>query len=193
MRRTTALLLSAALLLPACRARQPQVDVGRLVADLRSDDPRKSGTARLKLVALGEPAVPALAELLRSGVPAERAAAANTLWGMGARARAAVPDLAAALADPDPSLRVTVAMALESAGTAAAPAVPALVRALGDRDSRVRQAAVKALGAIGPGARAALPALTRELRRNSWPEAEEAVRRIQGTEPVGAPQEPTQP
>jgi len=42
---------------------------------------------------------------------------------------------------------------------------------------------VKALGAIGPGARGALPALTRALRRGSWPEAQEAVRRIRGLEP----------
>ncbi len=104
-----------------------------------------------------------------------------------------MPELAAALADPDPGLRVTAAMALESAGAAAAPAVPALVQALGDRDSRVRQAAVKALGAIGPGARAALPELTRELRRNSWPEAEEAVRRIRGAESASAPQEAVRP
>jgi HEAT repeat protein len=64
--------------------------------------------------------------------------------------------------------------------------VPALAKALGDREPGVRQAAVKALGAVGPGAKAALPALTRALRRGSWPEAEEAVRRIRGLDP-GAP------
>jgi hypothetical protein len=47
---------------------------------------------------------------------------------------------------------------------------------------------VKALGAVGPGAKAALPALTRALRRGSWPEAEEAVRRIRGLDP-GTPVE----
>jgi len=64
----------------------------------------------------------------------------------------------------------------------------ALAKALGDREPGVRQAAVKALGAVGPGAKAALPALTRALRRGSWPEAEEAVRRIRGLDP-GAPVE----
>jgi hypothetical protein len=48
---------------------------------------------------------------------------------------------------------------------------------------RVRQAAVKALGAIGPAAKPALPTLTWALRRGSWPEAEEAVRRIRGLQP----------
>lgn len=185
--RTPALSLLAALLLagllPACRAKEAPPDPAQLVVELRSPDAEKSGRARLLLITLGEPAVGPLAELLRSGTPAERIVAANTLWGMGARAAAAVGDLAAALADPDPGLRVAAAMALENMGVAAEPAVPALAAALSDRDARVRQAAVKALGAIGPPARAALPTLTRALRRGAWPEAEEAVRRIRGLDP----------
>ena len=104
---------------------------------------------------------------------------------MGERGRAAVPELAATLADPDAELRMAAAMALQNMGSAAAPA-RGLAKAISDRDVRVRQAAVKALGAIGPPAAAALPALTRVLRRGSWPEAEEAVRRIRGLQP-GAP------
>ena len=184
MRKTVVPLLAVllALALPACRKKEAAPDPNRLLADLRSPDVQKSGQARLELIRLGEPAVPALAEMLRSGTPAERTAAANTLWGMGVRARTAVPDLATALADPDPGLRVTAAMALENMGPAAEPAVASLTKAVRDRDARVRQAAVKALGAIGPGAKAAVPALTRALRRGSWPEAEEAVRRIRGLE-----------
>ena len=180
-----ALLLVA---LPGCRKKETAPDPGQLIADLRGPDAEKSGRARLQLITLGEPAVPALAEMLRSGTPAERMAAANTLWGIGVRARAAGGDLAVALADPDPALRVAAAMALQNMGAAAVAAVPALTKALGDREPGVRQAAVKALGAIGPKARAALPALTRALRRGSWPEAEEAVRRIRGLDP-GAPVE----
>ena len=89
-------------LLPGCRKKETAPDPKQLIADLRGPDAEKSGRARLLLITLGEPAVPDLAELLRSGSPAERVAAANTLWGMGARARAAVPDLAAALARPGP-------------------------------------------------------------------------------------------
>ncbi len=169
--------------LAACRGKEKAPDPNQLLAELRSPDAEKSGRARLSLITLGEAAVPALAELLRSGTPEERMAAANTLWGMGSRAQAAVPDLAVALADPDPRLRVAAAMALEGMGPAAAGAVPELAKALSDREAGVRQGAAKALGAVGPAARAALPALTRVLRRGSWPEAEEAVRRIRGLEP----------
>jgi HEAT repeat protein len=158
-----------------------------MVADLVSGDSKKSGDARLKLISLGEPAAPALAELLRNGAPAERLLAATTLWGMGVRGRAAVPALATGLQDPDPELRVTCAMALENMGPEAREAVPALGRALRDRERRVRQAVVKALGAIGPEASPVLPALEREIKRESWPEAEEAVRRIRGgVRPSGA-------
>jgi HEAT repeat protein len=187
MRRAVAVCLSlVAVLLPGCRAKEKPPEPGQLIVDLRSPDPERSGHARLLLITLGEPAVPAVSELLRSGTPAERIVAANILWGMGARGRAAVPDLVGALDDPDPTLRAAAAMALENMGGAAEAAVPALAKALSDRVPAVRQAAVKALGAIGPGARGALPALTRALRRGSWPEAQEAVRRIRGLDP-GAP------
>jgi HEAT repeat protein len=202
MRKTLLPLVAVALAvgLPACRKKEAPPDPSRLVADLRSPDRAKSGDARLALIRMGEPAVAPLAALLRGGEPRDRITAANTLWGMGMHAKGAVPDLAAALEDPDPELRVTAAMVLESLGPAAEPAVAALTSAVGDRDPRVRQAAVKALGAIGPGARAALPTLTRALRRGSWPEAEEAVRRIRrldagavielGPEGPGEAQEP---
>jgi len=178
----------AVALLPGCRKKETVPDPNQLIADLRGPDAEKSGEARLRLITLGEPVVPALAEMLRSGTPADRIAATNTLWGMGVRARAAAGDLAVALADADPALRVAAAMALENMGAAAVGAVPALAKALSDPEPGVRQAAVKALGAIGPEARAALPTLTRALRRASWPEAEEAVRRIRGLDP-GTPVE----
>ncbi len=179
MRKLT-LLVVGLVLVTACRAKEKPADVDQLVAQLHSDDPQKSRTARLELIRLGEPAVPALAGLLHTGTPPQRIAAANALWAMGPRARGAVADLAQALGDGDATLRLSVAMALQNLGAEAAPAVPALVRALEDRDPAVRQAAVRAIAAIGPGASAALPALTRVLKRASWPEAEEAVRRIRG-------------
>jgi HEAT repeat protein len=161
MRKATlvAAVLLAVALLPGCRKKDVPRDPQQLLVELRSPDAGKSGRARLLLITMGEPAVPAVTGLLRSGTPAERT--------------------------------------LENLGPAAADAVPALTKAIGAREPAVRQAAVKALGAIGPAAEAALPTLTRALRRGSWPEAEEAVRRIRGLDPGAVldlgPEEPEAP
>jgi HEAT repeat protein len=166
-----------------CRKQPPAPDVGALVRDLQSTDPQLAGRANLALIGIGEPVVPALLELLGSPDPRVRKVAANTLWGLGAKARAAAPALAAALADEDPELRVMAAMALEGIGPEAQPAVPALVRALNDRDTELRQRAAKALGAMGPAAAGAVPALTAAARFEPVrPAAEEAIRRIRGVE-----------
>lgn len=164
----------------ACRAQEKPPDVSGLIADLRGADSGKSGQANLALIRIGEPAVPELIEMLRGEDPRLRGIAASTLWGMGPKGKAAVPALAETLSDKDPALRTAAAMALESMGAEARDAVPALARVLADHDNHTRQAAVRALGAIGPAAREALPALTRATKRISWPEAEEAIRLIQG-------------
>jgi HEAT repeat protein len=172
--------LSLVLTLAGCGRGDAPPDPAALVADLTGGDEKKSGDARLALISVGEPATPALVGLLQNGSPRERVLAATTLWGMGARGAAAVPALAAALGDGDPELRVASAMALENMGPAARGAAPALADALDDPEQSVRQAAVKALGAMGPAASPALPALEAAIQRESWPEAEEAVRRIHG-------------
>lgn len=184
MHRSLALLLAALPLWAACRAKETPPDPTVLLADLQSADPEKRGRANLELIRMGEPAVPGLVELLKSGDPRVRSQVAATFWGMGGRARAAVPALAEALGDPDPVFRASVAMALENMGPAAAGAVPALIKGLSDSDRAVRQAAVRALGAIGPEAQAAIPVLNRLLKRGSWPEAEEAIVRIRGVAEV---------
>ncbi len=174
----------------ACHSKQIPPDVSRLVADFQGADPDRFGRASLELIRLGEPAVPPLAEMLRSADPQLRSRAATTLWGMGDKAHAAVPALIETFSDPDPALRTSVAMALGNIGPTASAAVPALIKALHDPDRQVRQAAVKALGAIGPGAHAALPALSRILRRSSWPEAEEAIQKIRGADRTALGSEP---
>jgi HEAT repeat protein len=172
--------LGLVLALAGCGRGDAPPDPAALVADLTSGDEKKSGAARLALISVGEPATPALVDLLRNGSPRERVLGATTLWGMGARGAAAVPALADALGDDDPELRLASAMALENMGPVARGAAPALADALDDPEQSVRQAAVKALGAMGPAASPALPALEAAIQRESWPEAEEAVRRIHG-------------
>jgi HEAT repeat protein len=160
--RDRAAALAACLALAAvagCKSKPKGPDVPALIADLKGEDQEKKGKASLKLIEVGEPAGPALAEMLKSETPAHRLTAASTLFGMGPKGRAAVPALAEALGDPDLDLRVAAAMALESIGPEAAEAVPALVKALKDKEGIVRQRAVIALGSIGPAASSAIPAL----------------------------------
>ena len=162
-----------------CKSKPKGADLPALIADLRSDDAEKKGKASLKLIEVGEPAGPALAEMLKSEDPAHRITAASTLFGMGAKGRAAVPALSEALSDPDLDLRVAAAMALESMGPDAAPAIPALVKALKDKEGIVRQRAVIALGNIGPAASGAIPALVEAAK---WDpvrgHADEAIAKI---------------
>lgn len=165
--------------LGGCKRKPSGPDVPALIADLQSGDAEKKGKASLKLIEVGEPAGPALAEMLKSENPAHRITAASTLFGMGAKGRAAVPALSEALSDPDLDLRVAAAMALESMGPDAAPAIPALVQALKDKEGIVRQRAVIALGNIGPAASGAIPALVEAAK---WDpvrgHADEAIAKI---------------
>jgi HEAT repeat protein len=192
MRRIAAILAVAASALCgyACQKPESPANVAALVEDLKSTDEEKSGKANLALIRVGEPAVPAVLELLQSGDPHLRSLALLNFWGMGEKAKAAVPALIQALSDPDVEIRNGAALALANMGPAAADAVPALITALGDSDRRVRQTAVKALGGIGPAAAPALPVITKALKRGSWPEAEEAIRRIQGRDEASPSPEP---
>jgi HEAT repeat protein len=180
MRKLTAAAALVLALLPGCRAKESPANVAALVEDLKGADKDKSGRANLALIQVGAPAVPAVVALLATDDSRLRSLALTTLWGMGAKAEAAVPTLAETLADPDPEIRNGAAMALANMGPAAGGAVPALIKALSDGESRVRQTAVKALGNIGPAARDAVPVISRAAKRGAWPEAEEAIRRIQG-------------
>jgi HEAT repeat protein len=186
MRKPSAAFVAVLALLSGCRAKESPANVPALIEDLKGADKEKSGQANLALIRVGAPATPALVELLGTSDPRLRFLALTTLWGMGARAESAVPTLAETLADPDPEIRNGAAMALANMGPAAAPAVPALIKALSDGESRVRQTAVKALGNIGPAARDAVPVITGAVKRGAWPEAEDALRQIQGR-PVETP------
>jgi HEAT repeat protein len=184
---TTALLVALALLV-ACRGKKPGPDIGALIADLKSPDQEVSGPANLTLIRVGEPAVPALVELLKDKDARLRARAATTLWGMGSKGKAGVPALALALADPDLDVRLASAMALEGMGPDTKEAMPALVRALKDREGRVRQWAAKALGKIGPAAKDALPALVEASKYDPIrPAAEEAISQIRAQPPPNPP------
>ncbi len=189
MRKTAAAFLTGLALLTGCRAKEEGPDLAAEIAarvvDLKSADPEVSGQANLALIRIGEPAAPAVVELLKSDDTRLRARAATTLWGMGPKAKAGVPALASTLADPDMEVRVASAMALEAIGPDAKEAMPALVRALKDREGRVRQWAAKALGKIGPAAKDAIPALLEAGKYDPIrPAVEEAISQIKGEQPM---------
>ena len=180
MNRAAAVLIACAVAASLGCRKRPEDRTAEWIEKLKSPDTTESGTAARELINIGEPAVPALAALLKDPDARVRRAAASTLWGLGTRMGPAVPALAETLRDPDTEVRLSAAMALESAGPQAAPAVPALVVSLKDADANVRLWACKALGAVGPAARAAVPSLVDaaklEFLRGS---AEDALRKIQ--------------
>jgi HEAT repeat protein len=162
-----------------CRTRPAPPDPGALVEKLKSPDETVSGAAALELIRLGEAAVPVLVELLQAPDARHRTLAAQTFWGMGARAAAAAAALGEAVADDDERVSVSAAMALANMGPSAAPAVPHLAKALRDPRSEVRQWAARALGSVGGAAAPALPALERAARLDGvHGPAEDAIRRI---------------
>lgn len=181
MRRLSLPLLALILASGACKSKPKGPDVPDLLTRLKSADTTVSGEANLALIRVGEPAVPGLVEMLRSGDPRLRKIAATTVWGLGAKGKEAVPALVELLADPDVELRLAAAMALDNMGPAAVEAVPALVKALKDPEGEVRQWSAKALGHIGPAAAAAIPALSKAAKADPVrPTMEEAIRQIRG-------------
>jgi len=131
------------------------VALERLLERLWRGDPH----ARDELRSLGPdaaPAVPALADAVRSGEPELRCDALFVLEGVGPGARPALPALFEALRDRDGDVSARAADALAALGEAA---VDGLVAELGADDAARRQAACRALGVLGTPARAAVPAL----------------------------------
>jgi HEAT repeat protein len=163
-RRTVLCVVVTALVAVGCTRKPAGPDIGGLVEQLKGTDEARRGRAATELITIGEPAVPALVELLRDPDPRYRRAAASTLWGLGLKGKAAVPQLADALSDPDPEVRGAAALALHAMGREARAAVPALIAAIRDQDRNVRVWAIKSLGAIGPEAEPALSTIERYVK-----------------------------
>ena len=140
-------------------------------------DVRKAPWALRKI---GEPAVPALVELLQDSNPEIRRRAAGALLGMGPKAKGAVPALVEALENSDSELRQKAALILGQIGPAAKEAVPDLTEALEDPEPRVRVAAATSLGWLG--AKEAVPALQTALKDTNkavQKASREALRKIE--------------
>lgn len=147
MRRAALLLCSAAL-----GAVPPALS--ELLTDLHHGDPFRRGEAATALGQLGEPAVPALAALLRNGPVEARRGAAIALARMGVAGRPALPELIQALTHRDHGLRQAAAHAIGGLGTLAEAALRELTACLHDPDDSVREAATLALSRVDPLGRA---------------------------------------
>jgi HEAT repeat protein len=153
------LVLLPVLLLCACSKEEKPPDIPALLTQLQDTREGVRGPAIISLIAIGEPAAVPVTTLLTHPDHNVRAAAAQTLWGLGQKAKGVVPQIAQALSDSNAQVRANAAMSLETIGPDAAPAVKALIPRLKDSEWNVRQYAAKALGAIGPAAVEAVPAL----------------------------------
>jgi HEAT repeat protein len=113
-------------------------------------------TAFGHLSEIGEPAIPALVDLVRKHDGPVRSGALDVLAKMGPRATSAIPELIEMLNDGPTDLRLHVAWALGRIGPSAEPAVPSLTPLLRHPDPKLRYAAAQALAQIGGSGHVAL-------------------------------------
>jgi HEAT repeat protein len=113
-----------------------------------SKDERRHEAFR-RLSEIGEPAVPALVDLLKKNKVPVSGDAFNALGNLGTRAAGAVPDMIELLHNENATLRTRAAWILGTIGPDAESSVPSLAPLLKDPNVKVRQAAAQALGQIG--------------------------------------------
>ena len=141
-------------------------NAGRSRANPAGGNPSELYSAHA-LSVVGSPAVAALSAALEDGEWAVRAAAADTLGNIGARAKAAVPALLRALEDDCTWVRRNALEALGTIGCATGGVVSGLLAALQDGDHRVRRNAAIALSKLArPAANEAVPGLLETLIRD---------------------------
>lgn len=110
-----------------------------------SDKDERRRIAFTRLVEIGEPAVPALVDLLESEGQPVSGDALNALAALGPRARSAVPHLATLLSQGTRAQRIDAMLILGKIGPAASSSIPAITKALNDPDPRVARVAGMAL------------------------------------------------
>lgn len=117
-------------------------------------DEQTAYPAALALGAIGEIAVPALAQCLTNANAWLRGSAVQAINFMHG-AEGAIPSLVTCLTDPEPAVRSTAAIALGDMRKQPETVVPRLIVLLDDAESSVRQAGAIALGLYGSPAQAA--------------------------------------
>ncbi len=121
---------------------------------------------------IGPAAVPSLIEVLKSGDPGSRAAAARAVGGIGSGAKDAVPGLIANLRRASPDETREIAEALAAIGGAS---LAPLATALGDADAATRAGAALALAQCGPAAHSLAPRVAEIAAKEQNPAARVAL------------------
>lgn len=142
-------------------SRQPRI-LTALIKALKDDEGYVRAAASDALYKIGEPAVPALVEVLQSDEGCVWAAL--TLGILAERARAAIPALISALNDCDPRVRVEAAGALVKVQPEEPLPLETLIESLQCENGDARARASYHLRCLGARARSALPALISALR-----------------------------
>ena len=120
-----------------------------IINDLAHPSQNTRTTAKKKLLGIGEDAVPALTQALKSDNPTIREQVAKVFIEMGEPAKDALPELIEALQDDLALVRTNSAKAIGEMGEGAKNAIPALVKLLGDHRPRVYAEVKEALKKIG--------------------------------------------
>lgn len=123
-----------------------------------SEKDQRRAEAFRRLGEMGEQAVPALVDLLRTDKVPVSGDAFNALANLHHRAAGAVPDMIELLDSTSPQLRLRAAWILGTIGAASEPAVGRLTQLLNDPDPKVRSVTARALGQIGGTGHRALDA-----------------------------------
>ena len=144
------------------------------------------GKLRMALLAVGAPAVGALAEALDDEKPEVRLFAAETLGKIEGKRKDIVRALVGALGDKSPGVRAAAAAALGNRRIDAQDATTALLECLDDNEAPVRRAAILAIGNVATGQSDVVEDLGAALADTDGPVRQAAVDTLVG---FGTPDE----
>jgi HEAT repeat protein len=116
--------------------------IEELIAQLNSDDSKVESAAAKELEKIGEPALPALFDVMTQVNNRADQTACSIVINIG---KPAIPYLLEALASKDPNLRLAATVSLGGIGDPSA--IPALIGNLQDEDWIIRAKTIEALGA----------------------------------------------
>lgn len=138
-------------------------DLVEMISRPSAGDRGVAEAARKALQKIGAAAVPSLTKACKGGDARARAAAAQTLAGMGDAARPTLPALEANLTDKAVPVRVQAAVAVWKLTQESGRTAPVLAAALKDSDLDTAAVAMLALADMGPRAAVAVVALQERL------------------------------